>query len=312
MSAFDAVTFGEAMVLLLAEPEAPLESATSFRRSVAGAESNVAIGLARLGHRTGWFGRVGDDPFGDVVLRTLRAESVDVSRVSRDPAPTGLLVRDCSAIRPIEVLYFRSGSAGSQLSCDDVDPEYIGSARLLHVSGITAMLGEGPRLAVDRAIEVARAAGMTVSFDPNVRRRLATPERSAEVLWPMAQRADLVIAGDDEIDLLTSGRGPVALLEHRVRLVVTKRGAAGTEATDGASTWSSSTLPTPVVDPVGAGDAFAAGFLSAWLRDCSPKRSLDEGAAVAACSLAVATDIDGLPTASRRDAMLAADTEARR
>jgi 2-dehydro-3-deoxygluconokinase len=312
VSELDVVTFGEAMVLLLAEPGTPLESATVFRRSVAGAESNVAIGLTRLGHRTGWFGRVGDDSFGDVVLRALRAESVDVSRARRDGAPTGLLVRDCSATTPIEVLYFRSGSAGSRLDPDDVDAEYLGSARLLHVSGITAMLGDGPRRAVDRAIDIARGAGVPVSFDPNFRRRLATPEHTAEVLGPIAERADLLIGGHDEVDLLTAGRGAAALLEKGSRLVVTTKGAAGAEVTDGNSTWCRGALPVAVVDPVGAGDAFTAGFLSAWLRGRDPQQSLDEGVAVAACAVAVATDIDGLPTASRRDAMLAADTEARR
>jgi 2-dehydro-3-deoxygluconokinase len=312
----DVVTLGEAMVLLLAEPGVPLGAATRYRRSVAGAESNVAIALARLGHRAGFAGRVGEDVFGQVILRTLRGEGVDVSRVRTDPAPTGLLVRDCVGERPAEVLYHRRGSAGAQLGPGDVDPGYVRRASLLHLSGVTALLGDGPLAAARTALDAAREAGVPVSFDPNVRARLCPPERAAELLRPFAEGAAIVLAAEDEA-LLLSGRADPEdaaewFLERGAELVVVKRGAGGSWATDGRERWEQPAHAVTVVDPIGAGDAFAAGLISARLRGAGPARALAEGAVVAALCVQAPTDIDGLPTAAERDALLAGELEARR
>jgi 2-dehydro-3-deoxygluconokinase len=305
----DVVTFGEAMALLLAEPGVPLRRAVSFRRQVAGAESNVAVGLARLGHRVGWYGRVGADAFGDAVLATLRAEGIDVSRaVVDDAAPTGLLVRDCSADRPTEVAYYRRDSAGSRLEPSDVDKYYIAVAGWLHVSGVTPVLSPTAADATTAAVEAARAAGVPVCLDPNVRRRLRPPDEAAKVLRPLVGHADVVVAGEEEAMLLTDA-GDVAeagdrLLDRGVRLVVVKRGARGAWATDGTSRFEVPAFPVRAVDPVGAGDAFAAGLLSALLRQVPVGRALREAAAVAALCVAAPGDLDGLPTAAERDAYL--------
>lgn len=313
----EVVTFGEAMVLLLAEPGIPLHAATSFRRSVAGAESNVAIGLARLGHRVAWFGRVGDDAFGEVVLRALRAEGVDTTAARVDPgtvgaagAPTGLLLRDCHADRGIDVVYHRAGSAGSRLAPEDVDGARIGGARLLHLTGITPVLSESARAATQAAVDAAVAAGTTVSFDPNLRRKLCPPERAVEVLRPLAARADIVLAGEDEAALLSGRDDPQGaaewFLEQGATLVATKAGAAGARVTTAAETRRRAAPRVHAVDPVGAGDAFDAGFLSAWLRGLPPDGCLDEGVAVAGMVVTVPGDTDGLPTTSERDAAVAA------
>lgn len=287
------LTFGEAMVLLLAEPGTPLAEATSFRRTVAGSESNVAIGLARLGYRAGWFGRVGGDAFGDVVVRAMRGEGVDVSRVRTDPeAATGLLVRDCHEERPVDVLYFRAGSAGSRLSTDDVDAGYVACARYLHVTGITAVLSDDARKAAEFAVRVAKDNGVAVSFDPNVRRRLADPEHARDALRSLAAEADIVLAGDDEAELL-GGTG--WFLGHGARLVVTKHGARGATATDGTTTWREHARPVRVADPVGAGDAFAAGFLAGLLDAVPVPECLRRAAMLGALAVQVAGDTEGLP-----------------
>jgi 2-dehydro-3-deoxygluconokinase len=312
----EAVTLGEAMVLLLGEPGMPLAAAGSYRRSVAGAESNVAIGLARLGHRVGWVGRVGNDTFGQVVLRRLRAEGVDVRGVRLDPAATGVLIRDCVGDRPVEVLYHRRESAGAQLTAADIDPAYVGAARVVHLSGVTALLGAGPRAAAARAIDVARDAGTRVCFDANIRRRLAAPGRAQELIAPLAARADIVLATEDEAGVLSGRAGDDAaadwFLERGARLVVIKRGERGSWATDGTRRWEQPAWPATTIDPVGAGDAFAAGLLSAWLRDRAPQLALAEAAAVAALCVGVPTDVDGLPGAAERDARMAGETEVRR
>jgi 2-dehydro-3-deoxygluconokinase len=296
MPVIEVVTFGETMVLLLAEPGVPLTEATTFRRTVAGSESNVAIGLARLGHSVGWFGRVGADAFGTVVRRAIAGEGVDTSRVRTDPAaPTGLLVRDAHTERPVDVLYFRSGSAGSRLAADDVDPAYIEGARLLHFTGITPVLSDGARAATERAVDIAAANGVTISFDPNIRRRLADPDRARAVLLPLAERADIVLAGADEAELLTGKPDATGFLDAGAKLVVLKDGANGSLATDGRTTWQRPAVQVTVADPVGAGDGYAAGFLSAWLTGLEVPECLRRGAAISASAVQVIGDVEGLP-----------------
>src|SRR3984893_2010898 len=137
----DVVTFGESMVLLLAEQAGPMREATTFHRYIAGAESNLAIGLSRLGQAAGWFSRVGDDEFGRAVVFRVRGEGVDTSHVVHDPgAPTGMLVRERREAGPIEQVYYRRGSAASRMSAADLDATYIGDATYLHLTGITPAL----------------------------------------------------------------------------------------------------------------------------------------------------------------------------
>lgn len=309
-ASLDVVTFGEAMGLLVTDPPRPLRSAGSFARSVCGAELNVAVGLSRLGHRSGWFGRVGDDPFGLSILDRLRAEEVDVSRAVADPAaPTGLLIRDTHPERRVNVLYWRHGSAASRLGPADVDVGYIASARVLHVTGITPALSPSCADAVATAIRAARSAGVTVSFDPNLRLRLWTASQAAHVLAPLAGYADVVLTGATEARRLsgqsTAEDGAAWFLHQGARLVVVKLGAAGAWATDGTRQWSVPAHQVTLVDPVGAGDAFAAGFLAARLEGADVPGCLERAALVAAMAVQVAGDIEGLPYRSEVEAALA-------
>lgn len=307
----EAVTCGEAMLLMLAEPGLPLERATHFRRSVAGAESNVAAGLARLGHWARWIGRVGDDPAGEAVLRELRADGVDVSCAEMDPeSPTGLLLRDSHPGRAIDVQYYRAGSAASLLSPAQITPEALAGVRLVHVTGITPMLSEDAEQATYALIEGARQTGATVSFDPNVRRKLGTDHEWIRRVGPLLREADLVLAGEDEIELLL-GAGPdegakALLTLGRAGTVVIKHRDHTAVAHTAEGQWRQPPFEVPVVDPVGAGDAFAAGWLSARLRGLDHQRALAEAACVAALVVQAPGDTDGLPTAASRDRALEA------
>lgn len=298
----EVVTFGEALAVFSAEPGTPLSTAVNFRRSIAGAEINLAVGLARLGHRVGWFGRVGDDVHGRLVLRELRAEGIDASHLRVDPVgATGLLVRDAHAERVIDVSYFRSGSAGSRLCPDDVDRDYVHSARVLAVSGITAAISETALAAVRYAVDAARDAGVTVVLDPNIRYRLAPLEVQTRVLRKLCAKVDVVLAGEDEALAITGlkkvhGEADEWFLSQGCGTVVFKAGSAGAWATDGSKSWSQPVFPVCVVDPVGAGDAFAAGFVSAMLDDLSVPEALERGAACGALNVSVAGDLAGSPT----------------
>jgi 2-dehydro-3-deoxygluconokinase len=238
MSAPEVVTFGEVMALLLAESGVPLGRAQVFHRHIAGAEANVAVGLARLGVPSRFIGRVGEGSIGDAVVRALRGEGVEVDHVVRDDAPTGVLIRDAHGERPVEVSYHRSGSAGSRLGPEDVPAALIASARLLHVTGITPALSPSAREATLAAVGAARAAGVTVCFDPNIRRRLAPVAAQVPVLRELAVQADLVLAGEDEALLIAEADTPEDavrwFLDGGAALVVVKRGAEGTWAADRA------------------------------------------------------------------------------
>ncbi|MFI6602629.1 sugar kinase [Nonomuraea sp. NPDC050536] len=291
----EVVVCGEAMLLMVAEPGIPLERARAFRASVAGAETNVAAGLSRLGHRVRWLGRVGADPAGRSVLAQLRADGIDTDHAVVDPdAPTGLLLRDSHPARGIDVQYYRAASAASRLGPGELTGESVAGARLVHLTGITAMLSESAHRAVLRLAELARDAGATVSFDPNVRLKLGTPGRWRERVAPLMDLADVVLAGEDELELLGEpGPGPLLVVKHRDK---------------SASCQGIRQEPFPVtaVDPVGAGDGFAVGFLSGMLRGLPYESCMREAAAVAALVVQCANDTDGLPHREGLERALAA------
>lgn len=296
----EVVVCGEAMALLVAEPGVPLEHATTFRRSIAGAESNVAAGLARLGHRSRWLGRLGDDPAGRAVLAKLRSDDIDTSYAIVDSsAYTGMLVRDSHPARAIDVQYYRAGSAASRMAASEVRPEMLAGARLLHVTGITPMLSASTREATERLFELAREAGVSVSLDPNIRLKVGSPERWREVVGPLLERADLVLTGEDELELLSPGEPLTAatrrLLTAGAAAVVSKHRDKSASCHTAEGSWRQAAFTVPVVDPVGAGDAFAVGFLAGWLTRLPPQRALEQAAATAALVVQCANDTDGLP-----------------
>ena len=304
--ASEVITIGEPLIALLAVGSAPLADVESFTRHVAGAEANVAVGLARLGHRTLFIGRVGADGFGRAIARRLGGEGVDVSGLVVDAERrTGLLVRERRALGPSEVLYHRFGSAGSALEPADVDAVAgaFGGARWLHVTGITPALSESAHRAVLRAIDLARANDVQVSFDVNLRRRLWTDQEAAAWLQPIAIVADLVLGDADELAVVAGVEPTASGLDAARALraagsgaVIVKQGAAGATMVGEADPEESAALNVDrVVDPVGAGDAFCAGYLAALLESQDPPMALRWGNACAAAALSVEGDMTGLP-----------------
>jgi 2-dehydro-3-deoxygluconokinase len=311
------VTLGEALAVFIADPPGQLAAASRFQCTVAGAESNVAVGLARLGHRAVFLGKVGADALGEMVMRRLRAENVDVSFVRRDTAkPTGLIIRDSSHVRPSEVAYYRRDSAGAALEPGDVPDEVVAGGRHLHVSGITAVISPGARAAAEHAAAVCRGANGEVSFDPNLRRRLSTVDGARAAFTGLLSLATMIfVSADEAVALAQTPDLPAAekwFLDRGARLVVTKLGRDGARATDRRQSWTCPAHPVAVADPIGAGDAFAAGFLFSWYRDRECASALRAGAVVAALATTTPADIDGLPTRRDLDAILAGDADARR
>lgn len=274
---------------------------TGARISIAGAETNLSIGLARLGHRPRWVGVLGTDQLGALVLRTLRAEGVDVSRVRFDEAPTGVLLFEERLAGVARVDYHRRGSAGSRLAPSDLLAAWDPSPRVLHVSGLTMAIGDGPAATVRAGIQAARERGVTVCLDVNHRERLWSAARAREALVPLAGSLDLVMASEDELGLVAP-RGEdleanvESLLEAGVGQVVVKRGADGATAytADGAEHLGARRV-TPV-DLIGAGDAFVAGYLSGLLDGLPVAERLARAVTTGAFVVATAGDWEGLPS----------------
>ncbi|MFI9355639.1 sugar kinase [Streptomyces lydicus] len=299
-------TFGETMVAL--RGSGPLKLGGTMQVSVAGAESNVAIGLARLGHTVRWAGAVGDDEAGALVLRTLRAEGVEVSGAALDPgAPTGLLLFEPRLPEVTRVHYYRAGSAGSRLTADAVEAAFSAAPpRVLHLTGITPALSATARSAAARALRLARRHGSLVCLDVNFRARLWTAEEAIAVLREWVPFVDVLIASDDELPLCLpedpgaeAGARAEALLDLGVGEVVVKLGAAGATVFSRALRDGPLHRPaTPVraVDAVGAGDAFVAGYLSALLDGEGPAGRLERAVTTGAFAVASHGDWEGAPT----------------
>jgi len=303
------VTVGETMALLDA-PASGRIAGSALPLGIGGAESNVAIGLTRLGVDCAWVSRVGDDALGTYLTREIRAEGVRVL-VTRDPAaPTGLMLKEHRNGRPWRVRYYRAGSAASRLSPADVDAvaDEIAAADVLHLTGITPALGPAPLAASERAAQVARAAGTLVSFDVNHRATLWSDAEAGPVLARLAAAADLLFAGPEEAALVLGRAAPGAvtfddgellareLAEHGPGTVVVKLGALGSLALHGDEVHRAPALPVTVVDPVGAGDAFVAGYLSEVVAGAAVPDALRTGNACGAAVCGVPGDWEGLPT----------------
>lgn len=302
MKNLDVFTFGETMVLFQPEQMLPLEYIHQFPKRIGGAESNVAIGLTRLGHSTSWYSKLGNDPFGRFILKSIRGEGVDTSSCRfTDEAPTGLIFKEQLSPEDMNVYYYRKGSSASLMEPEDLDEETIAQARILHISGITPALSESCRLTVMKAIEIAKQNGTMVVFDPNMRLKLWSAERAKEVFSEIAANADVILPGLDEGQLMTGETDVEAVAEALMgdgeKTIVIKLGSKGAYLHSKDEKVYVDGFPVErIVDPVGAGDGFAAGIISGILRQEPMQQVVRRANAVGAMVVGVSGDIEGLPT----------------
>lgn len=294
----EVLTIGESMVAF--RSDGPVVQGGTQTSRVAGAESNVAIGLARLGHSVSWAGRVGPDSFGRLILRELRGEGVDTTHAVEDVSrPTGLMFVEQRTADLTLVEYRRSGSAGSALRREDVEAALKAGPRLVHLTGITPALSASARDCTRWVAEAVSAAGALVSLDVNFRSRLWPREQAREVLAPLAGHAAYVIASDDELDLVADGSEDDAaadLLDRGVQAVAVKRGPLGATVHTHGGRVDLPALTITAVDPIGAGDAFSAGYLSGVLDGLEPAECLRRGVAAGAFAASTRGDWEGAPT----------------
>lgn len=311
----DVLTFGEAMLLLHGTEPGPLQLNAQLAVSVAGAEATVATGLARLGHHVCWAGRVGTDDAGDLVSAALRSTGVD-AQLTQDPAaPTGLMLRQPRLPGRYRVSYYRSGSAGSRLTTQDLAPLLSPTPRIVHATGITPALSDSAAQATRYALTTAHQAGATVSYDVNLRLRLTDVAGAARMLAGLLPMIDLLILGEDELPVLAAAVGRTVLNTDQAVAtpgepelgaldVIVKQGERGATARISSRQYQVSAPQVLAVDTVGAGDAFCAGYLSGVLDDLAPQDRLVRAVTVAAFCVQTSGDWQGLP--SRADLPLIA------
>lgn len=295
------VAIGESMGLFTQSTPGPPRAGESLTFCFGGAESNVAIGVRRLGLPATWIGRVGDDPEGDLIVRELRAEGVD-ARVIVDAAPTGLMIRWRPTQFHSRVEYRRRHSAGAQLAVADVPDDVVAAAAVLHTTGITPALGAGPAAAVRHAIDVARAAGVPVSLDVNYRQRLWSREQARAALTPLVRDVDIVFAGPEEAAIITGSADPAQAADQLAQLgprqVIIKLGEKGCLARIDGATFEAPAPVVTVVDTVGAGDAFVAAYLAELMLGSSPSVRLATAVRAGALAVTALGDWEGMPTRS--------------
>lgn len=303
----DVITIGEAMAMFVATETGDLAAAEKFVKRVAGAELNVATGLARLGLKVGWVSRVGNDSFGRYVLQQLAKEQIDSRGVTTDERfATGFQLKSKveDGTDPI-VEYFRKGSAASHLSVEDFNEDYFSSARHLHLSGVAAALSATSLELLNHTAKAMKAKGKTISFDPNLRPVLWKSEAEmVKQLNQLAFQADWVLPGVKEGVILTGQKTPEAIadfyLERGVKTVVLKTGADGAwfKTSSGEKGAVAAVRVDNVVDTVGAGDGFAVGVISALLEGKSLQHAVSRGNKIGSLAIQVIGDSEGLPTRS--------------
>lgn len=295
----DVISVGECMIELFSED--PIESADTFTRSLAGDSFNICVALSRLGTSAGYVTRLGDDPFAGYLLGAFQAEGIDTSGVR---TVEGFNAVHFVAVLPDgnrEFVYYRSGSAPSTLQPEDLDADYIGSAQILHCSGVAQAISESARATVLRAAQIAKSRGVAVSYDPNYRHQLWSPAEMREAAAELLPYVDYLLpnAPEDSLALLDTD-DPFAVVEHfrglGVPVVAVTRGADGALiGSEDGTVEIPAFAPEGVIDTTAAGDAFNGGFIHGLLNGMSVADAGRLGVATAGLKLRGRGALAGMP-----------------
>lgn len=301
------ITLGETMAVFAPPINGPLRYAHTYNSRIAGAESNVAIGVMKLGHQTGWISKVGNDEFGHFILNSIRGEGVDTSQVKFDDShPSGIMFKQSSSSNETKVFYYRSNSAASFLSPEDISEDYIKKAKILHLTGITPVLSDNCKNAVYRAIEIAKNNNVLLSFDPNIRLKLWKDIDYSQMIKDIMFSSNIVLLGLDEAKILLDTKDmneifKIIFSHDSSKYLAVKNGAQGAWVGNNKEKYHIPPTKCNCIDPVGAGDAFNSGFLCGILEDYDIKKCGQLGGLLGALATQTIGDIEGYPS---RDEML--------
>ena len=295
---FDVTTLGEALIRFSVPAGERLESASRYEVGPAGAEANMAVALSQLGRSCAWTGALPSSPMGRLVANRLRLAGVNLEAVTwcRKGRIGSYFVELAAPPRPVRGIYDRADSCAANLSADQVDWEYLLGGRILHLTGITPALSDSCLGVVSEAVRLAREHSTPVCFDVNYREGLWSADLARTTLTPLIQEAEILICGQDDASRVFGCGGDAGEVARNLRqlsqagLVVISRESEGVLAWDGKSFYEQSALPVRIVDPIGAGDALAAGILHGWL-DGNLEKGLRYGTVLAALALSQKGDM---------------------
>lgn len=295
----EVIAAGESMVLGVPAWPGRLRHAPSLELKIGGAESNVAIALCRLNISTGWIGYLGADETGQLVLDRIRAEGVDTSRVRRfQSSSTGLYLRE-NLGGEVRAYYYRKESAASLMAPEAFDPDYLNGTRYLHLTGITPALSFSCKEFVRWAAKEACARNVKISFDVNYRSKLWSSQDAKEFVEEMLPIINVLFVGAEEASAIW-GEGGEELLRKLASMgpheIVLRRGKEGSQALIDGRLFEQSAFTVAEVDPVGAGDAFVAGYLAGHLWELPSEERLRVANAMGSYSVMTLGDYEGLPS----------------
>ncbi|WP_174614459.1 sugar kinase [Virgibacillus ihumii] len=297
----DVITIGDAMITFDPSATGPMRFVNSFYRKVGGAEFNLAIGCARLGMKTGWISRLGNDEFGRYIYNFARGEGIDVSEVKKISGyPTSLNFKEINGDGSSKTFYYRHQSPTLTLNPDSLNKAFFEQAKLLHITGVFPAVNDQNIAIIDKAIHIAKEHGLKISMDPNIRLKLWCEEKARETLLNWMVDVDYLMAGTDELNLLfetdNSKKWIDKVKEYSVSHLFIKKGA------DGSMLWTDNNIfeqPVEkninVIDTVGAGDGFDAGALYGLLNNWEPKETLKLANVIGSMVVEVFGDNEGLP-----------------
>ncbi len=303
------VTLGEAMLRLSPPDNHRLEQANSFDVKVGGGELNVAVGVSRLGLDSAWVSKLPENPLGKMVRNKAREHGVDTSGIVwAKSGRVGIYFLEFGANpRASSVVYDRAGSAVSTLAPGEVDwAKVFEGCKLFHVSGITPALSKSCAAATMEAIKAAKAAGAKVSYDVNYRKKLWTPEEANACQVPMMEYVDILITTEEDTAVVfgireNSYQDVAVKLQERFGFEVVAitlredlsvlRNNWSTFAYANGRFYESAKYFCELIDRVGAGDSFTAGFIYGYLTG-DVQKGIDYGTAFSAIKHSIPGDLN--------------------
>ncbi|WP_027965310.1 sugar kinase [Halalkalibacillus halophilus] len=297
----DVITIGDAMIAFNPTKTGPMRYVNTFEKNIGGAELNVAIGCSRLGLSTSWISRLGKDEFGTYIKTFARGENIDVSQVKLvEGTPTSLNFKEIMPSGDVRTFYYRENSPTLTMKPEELDEEAFKSAKVLHLTSIFPAIDDQNLAITKQAIKLAKDHGVKVVFDPNIRLKLWTKEKAREVILDLLPDVDLLIAGDEEMKIIVGESDPDRIQEKCQQFdfeyLIIKRGengATGFHQQQKAEVKANKVKS--VVDTVGAGDGFDAGFIYSYLNGYSLEKALHFANTIGGMVVEVIGDNEGLP-----------------
>ncbi|AMQ07138.1 sugar kinase [Sporosarcina psychrophila] len=297
---FSILTLGDGLITMNPADTGPLRFVTNFSRKVGGAELNFAIGCSRLGLKSKWVSRLGNDEFGRVIYNFARGEGIDVTNVElMDGYPTSLNFKEIQEDGSGKTFYYRHQSPMLTMEPKDITKDMFEGVDVIHLTGVFLSINPKNIEIVKQVLEIAKEARIPVSFDPNLRLKMWTIEEARATFMQIFPYVDILLTGLDEIELILEDSSDEALIDcakrFQINQFVIKDGANGSRVLTDGTWYEKEAFKVNPVDTVGAGDGYDAGYIYAYLNGFSPQERLELANGVGALVTTVSGDNEGLP-----------------